>query len=174
MLKKSIVYLVLLATTACQTYKKNENCDSSSPRWLTTPIYVKLDSSLSEEQRDIFIDAINFWNDLSVTEDIFRITDRSEVKNTIYGYPEEEKDDLTIAYTRVWYIDYLIIQSNIYIVRPEAFDKNVAIHELGHMMGLSHNENDVSSIMYPESSDDQVLKQEDLDEASCLNYMIKF
>jgi hypothetical protein len=183
MLNKLVVLLAVFCSS-CSIKPLKENCDPNTKLWLQRPIYVKLHSSLEDKQ--LFIDGINYWNEISVDKDLIVVVDDNfsggnpnddDKLNVIYGVGQrdfnKEFKEGTIAVTIVYYTGLIISEGDIFVIDKSNLNLPIVIHELGHLLGLKHNEDDYRSIMYPYTVPNQRLTDRDVNSAMCMNYYIK-
>lgn len=131
------------------------------------PIKIHLSTTFPEEHKTAVLEAIDIWN-LSLNKMIFTLSeerDRSQTphknnKNTIYWLNPWPYDIERIGSTFLHTIqnnikeadiainaqDYEISNENtIYIYQYNL--RSLIVHELGHILGLDHNDESLSSIM---------------------------
>lgn len=163
--------LLLVITTFILSCDHNENTcnfmvNSKGERvsWITEgyPINLYIHISFEKYASDLR-KAANSWNN-AIGKKIINISDNILVDNGPHS------DGISVVYlmdnwewdkqreqgkTRLYWIDYQIIEADILINNSFNFDKNnikfvdmesLLLHELGHLLGLAHNDN-ASSVM---------------------------
>lgn len=147
------------------------------------PIRVYIDSDIEESKKQEIISAIEQWNSI-IGFDVFSWTTSNLENYIFYGQIREpERNNIYVLQTELGLdIDdreILGLTSN--YVEPGRenymrssmvqFDEElaiddlyyVALHEFGHVLGLKHDQNDISSLMYPYVlSSFGIIKPEDL------------
>lgn len=183
---KLLLFLVILISSAsCANRRiKNPDCMSEPKQWLGLPIPLTLHANLKNKQQTL--DAINYWNAISTMDEFFvvveerndipqTITKKHDGVNFITDVPNwNDSKPNTIALTSQWIYGSIIFEADIYI-NSSAFDAstNAMFHELGHVLGVEHNEEEPESVFYPLSYPGQRITDRDIENLKCLGYYIK-
>ncbi len=176
-------FLLLFSTilSGCMTISKTDiNC-TMGKKWIQYPIALHLDRNLVEKQS--VIEAIEYWNSISVNKELFVIIDEDKIgnydkrdnKNFITSSYDYNKTSDELAHTKRYYSDLIISEADIVINEnyKNEIDTSTLIHELGHILGMNHNTENDRSIMFPYKKLNQRLTNEDIQELRCHNVWVK-
>lgn len=161
----SLITSVILIVAFFVTTIKYRPSEITRPEYVNETIY--LDKSFNKDEVDIIIQATWEWSKATENRVIYKVIQLNEhnnnvsMKNSILvnKFPADNIQILTLDYisnnTVLGYYSNEHVVPNIGIVAERlenaALYKEVVMHELGHSLGLEHDESDhgIGTLMYP-------------------------
>jgi hypothetical protein len=148
---------IVLGSLVCNGFITNIFGEPRMPMKL--PVQLTLHESFPKEQIDTLKDAMGVWNKASgkklfiLKDDVTKNEQGRDGLNVIYWITKWDKEEQYEGLTLNYFLMTPITESDVminakYITTDHVDFKTLLIHELGHVLGLDHSE-DNDSVMLP-------------------------
>lgn len=152
---KTLLFALVFSLVGCaEGYQSTSESEIEAPVAVvaTIPTFIfTIDSTMSLSDRVAIFDALNDWTSIAAVEGCFAL--RGEIGDVSRGglttvrtvdTKEDLKDCLPADAPSDSYVRGCATVSGIRLLRDQPFQRYTAAHEIGHMMGLDHDETEGS------------------------------